>query len=72
MSANALSTTSGAVATVVGGGVALALLQLTGSTDAGYAALALCAVLPYLAAAGVVSGLRPGPPGPRPRRPPTG
>jgi MFS family permease len=57
VSANALSTTSGTVAAVVGGGAAVALLQLTGSTDAGYAALALCAVLPYLGAAGVVSGL---------------
>jgi MFS family permease len=57
VSANALSTTSGAVATVVGGGAALLLLQLTGSSDAGYAALALCAVVPYLGAAGVVAGL---------------
>jgi MFS family permease len=57
VSANALSTTSGAVATVVGGGAALALLQLTGSSDAGYAALALCAVAPYLGAAVVVAGL---------------
>ena len=56
VSANALSTTSGAVATVVGGGTAIALLQLTGSTDAGYAVLALSAALPYLAAAGVVAG----------------
>jgi MFS family permease len=54
--ANALSTTSGAVATVVGGGAALALLQLTGSDDAGYAALALSSALPYLAAAAVVAG----------------
>jgi hypothetical protein len=54
--ANALSTTSGAVVTVVGGGVAIGLLQLTGSGDAGYAALALSAALPYLAAAGVVAG----------------
>ncbi|TFV43774.1 MFS transporter [Blastococcus sp. TF02A_35] len=54
--ANALSTTSGAVATVAGGGVALVLLPLTGSGDAGYAALALSAALPYLAAAAVVSG----------------
>ena len=57
VSANALSTTSGAVATVVGGGAAVGLLQLTGSTDAGYAALALCAVVPYLGAAAVVAGL---------------
>ena len=56
VSANALSTTSGEVVTVVGGGTAIALLQLTGSTDAGYAVLALSAALPYLAAAGVVAG----------------
>ena len=55
--ANALSTTSGSVATVVGGGAALGLLQLTGATDPGYAVLALCAVLPYLGAAAVVAGL---------------
>ena len=54
--ANAVSTTSGAVATVVGGTVALALLQLTGSGDAGYSAVALSAALPYLAAAAVVAG----------------
>jgi hypothetical protein len=56
VSANALSTTSGAVATVVGGGTAIALLQLTGSGDGGYAMLALSAALPYLAAATVVAG----------------
>ncbi len=47
----------GSVSTVVGGGVALALLQLTGTSDAGYAAVALSAVLPYLGAAVVVAGL---------------
>jgi len=57
VSANALSTTSGSIATVVGGGAALALLQLTGATDAGYAVLALSAALPYLGAAAVVAGL---------------
>ncbi|NEK84923.1 MFS transporter [Blastococcus saxobsidens] len=56
VSANAVSTTSGAVATVIGGSVALALLPLTGSGDAGYSAVALSAALPYLAAAGVVAG----------------
>src|SRR3954451_1362653 len=54
--ANALSTTSGAVATVAGGGVAIGLLQLGGSGNGGYAALALSSALPYLAAAAVVSG----------------
>jgi MFS family permease len=56
VSANALSTTSGAVATVLGAGVAIALLQVTGSGNAGYAALALAAALPYLGAAAVVAG----------------
>src|SRR3954447_7306368 len=56
VSANALSTTSGAVATVVGGGVATGLLQVTGSSDGGYAALALAAALPYLAAATTAAG----------------
>ncbi|RBY92263.1 MFS transporter [Blastococcus sp. TBT05-19] len=54
--ANALSTTSGSVATVVGGGAALVLAPLTGSGDAGYAALALAAALPYLGSAAVVTG----------------
>jgi MFS family permease len=60
VSANALSTTAGSVATVVGGGVAIALLGLFGSGDAGYALLALCAALPYLVAAGVVAGFERG------------
>jgi hypothetical protein len=64
VSANALSTTSGAVATVAGGGAAIALLQLTGSSDAGYAALALSAALPYLLSAVVVSGFARGHLGP--------
>ena len=54
--ANALSTTSGSIAAVAGGGAALLLLPLSGSGDAGYAAIALASALPYLAAAGVVSG----------------
>ncbi len=56
VSANALSTTAGSVATVVGGGAALGLLQLVGAGDPGYAALALAAALPYLGAAAVVAG----------------
>jgi hypothetical protein len=56
VSANALSTTSGAVATVVGAGAALGLLQLTGAGNAGYAVLAASAAMPYLAAAAVVAG----------------
>jgi MFS family permease len=64
VSANALSTTSGAVATVAGGGAAIGLLQVTGSADSGYAVLALCAALPYLAAAAVVAGFARGHLGP--------
>src|SRR3954454_18512896 len=56
VSANALSTTSGAVVTVVGGGAALGLLSVVGAGDGGYGALALASALPYLAAAAVVSG----------------
>ncbi|MCV2491274.1 MFS transporter [Geodermatophilus sp. YIM 151500] len=56
VSANAFSTTSGAVSAIVGGGAALGLLQLTGSGDAGYAAVALASALPYLAASAVVAG----------------
>ena len=64
VSANALSTTSGAVATVVGGGAAIGLLQVTGSSNGGYAALALAAALPYLGAAAVVAGFGRGDLGP--------
>jgi hypothetical protein len=56
VSANALSTTAGAVVTVVGGGAALGLLPLTAGGDSGYAALAVSSALPYLAAAAVVTG----------------
>jgi hypothetical protein len=56
VSANAVSTTSGAVATVVGGGSALVLLPLTGSGNAAYASLALLSAVPYLSAAVVVAG----------------
>ena len=54
VTANALSTTSGALATVVGGGAALALVRLVGQGDGGYALLALAAAVPYLLAAAVV------------------
>lgn len=56
VSANALSTTSGALSTVVGGGAALGLLQATGSSDLSYAVATAGAALPYLAAAAVVAG----------------
>jgi MFS family permease len=56
VTANAFSTTSGAVATVAGGGAALGLLQVTGSGDVPYAGVTLAAALPYLLAAAVVAG----------------
>jgi Major Facilitator Superfamily len=56
VSANALSTTSGGVATVAGGAAAILVLEGTGSGNAGYAAMALAAAVPYLAAAVVVGG----------------
>jgi MFS family permease len=64
VSANAVSTTSGAVATVVGGGAGLALLQLAGSGNAGYATLTLGAALPYLGASAVAAGFSRGDLGP--------
>lgn len=62
--ANALSTTTGSIAAVAGGGAALLLLPLTGSGDAGYAAVALASALPYLAASVVASGFTRGHLGP--------
>jgi hypothetical protein len=56
VSANALSTTSGGVSTVVGGAAAILVLEGTGAGNAGYAAAALAAAAPYLAAAAVVAG----------------
>ena len=55
VSANAVSTTSGAVVTVVGGAAGLGLLQLVGPGDGGYAGLTLAAALPYVAAAAVAA-----------------
>jgi hypothetical protein len=56
VSANALSTTSGAVAAVVGGGVAIGVTGLFDTGTAGYAALAMGSALPYLGASAVVRG----------------
>src|SRR3954471_22614121 len=60
VSANALSTTAGAVVTVVGGGAALAALGALGAGNGGYAVLAASAAVPYVAAAAVVTGFAPG------------
>ncbi|HEV7869730.1 MAG TPA: MFS transporter [Modestobacter sp.] len=56
VSANALSTTAGAVAAVVGGGVAIGATGLFDSGSVGYAALALGSALPYLVASAIVAG----------------
>ncbi|GAB3352973.1 MFS transporter [Modestobacter lapidis] len=56
VSANALSTTSGAVASVVGGGSAIVATTLLGAGNTGYAALAMASALPYLVASAVVAG----------------
>jgi len=56
VSANALSTTAGAVSAVVGGGVAIGASGLFGSGSGSYAALALVSALPYLLGAAVVAG----------------
>jgi MFS family permease len=56
VAANALSTTAGGVSTVVGGATALLLLEATSSANPGYAAMALAAAGPYLAASAVVRG----------------
>jgi MFS family permease len=51
VTANALSTTSGAIATTVGGAAAIGVRVLTGASNAHYAAIAVAAVVPYLASA---------------------
>jgi MFS family permease len=56
VSANALSTTSGGIATVAGGAAAVGLSQLIGAGDGTYAAMTLAATVPYLAAAAAIAG----------------
>jgi MFS family permease len=51
VTANALSTTSGAIATTVGGAVAIVVRGLIGGHNAEYALIAVAAALPYVAAA---------------------
>lgn len=50
VSVNAFTTTVGAVATACGGGAAIALRMPLGSTDHGYAVIALAAAVPYVLA----------------------
>jgi MFS family permease len=59
VTANALSTTSGAIATAVGGVGAIGLRALIGSSDVSYASIAIAAALPYLVAAAVARGFGP-------------
>lgn len=56
VTANALSTTAGGVTTVAGGAAAILVLEATASGNLGYAAMALAAGVPYLAASAVVRG----------------
>ena len=51
VTANALSTTFGAIATTVGGAAAIGVRALIGSDNSAYAAVALAAIVPYAAAA---------------------
>ncbi|TWH74953.1 MFS transporter [Modestobacter roseus] len=64
VSANALSTTSGAVAAVLGGGSAILASALAGSGNGGYALLAAGSAVPYLIASAVVAGFARGHLGP--------
>ena len=56
VTANALATTSGTVAAVLGAGGALGLLQLLGENNLGYGMLALSATVGYLAASFLARG----------------
>jgi MFS family permease len=59
VTANALSTTSGAVATAAGGVGAIGVRTLIGGGGAPYAAIAVAAALPYLLAAAAARGFGP-------------
>lgn len=56
VSANAFSTTSGALAAAIGGGTAIGLRELIGDSDANYATIAVLAMLPYLGASLIARG----------------
>jgi MFS family permease len=53
VTANAFSATAGTVCAALGGGVAIGLRSLIGTTDGNYAAIAAATVVPYLLAAAV-------------------
>jgi hypothetical protein len=56
VTANALSTTSGAIATAVGGAGAIGVRGLAGGSNGSYAAIAIAAALPYLLSAAAARG----------------
>jgi hypothetical protein len=56
VTANALSTTSGAIVTAAGGGLAIGVRGLVGGSDHSYAAIAIAAALPYLLSAATARG----------------
>ena len=56
LTANALTTTLGTIATTLGGAAGLGARALTGSSDRGYALMALASALPYLASAAAATG----------------
>ena len=56
VTANALSTTSGTVVALLGGGIALGLRGLVGSGNTGYALIALGSALGYAASASAATG----------------
>ncbi|MFN2517767.1 MAG: MFS transporter [Jatrophihabitantaceae bacterium] len=56
VTANALSTTSGAIATAAGGAAAIGARGLFGGSNGSYAAIAMVAALPYLLSAVVARG----------------
>lgn len=56
LTANSVSTTSGAIATVVGGGIAIVIRDIIGASNHGYATVAVCSGLGYLISAFVARG----------------
>lgn len=56
VSANAVSTTTGAIVGALGGGVAIAARLLVGDGNAGYALVAAASTVPYLVASGFAAG----------------
>ncbi len=59
VTANALSTTSGAIVTAAGGGLAIGFRGLVGASNGAYAAIAIAAAVPYLLSSAVPRGFGP-------------